>query len=461
MIKSLNEECGVFGVFGHHEAARLTYYGLHSLQHRGQEAAGIVVSDGKRVNGHRGPGLVSEVFNDDRIFNRLQGNCAIGHVRYATSGSSSGRNIQPFLFQFFDGSIALAHNGNLINAKKLKRELEKHGAIFHSTSDTEVLVHLIRRSKEKDFLSQLKDALRQVKGGFSFLVQTQTELYGAVDPFEFRPLILGKTKNGAYILASETCALEIVGAEFVRNIRSGEVVIIDKDGYRIEKYTDNTSTAIAAMEYVYFARPDSDISGINVHSARKRCGRRLAQEAPVENADIIIGVPNSSLSAASGYAEESGKPYEMGLIKNQYVARTFIQPTQALRELMVNLKLNPIFEEIGGKRVAVVDDSIVRGTTSKRLIERLRESGAKEVHFLVTCPPVTHSCFYGIDTGNRDTLIGATHSLEEIAKYINADSLHFLSLEGLLESVGGSENFCTACLDGKYHMGTPKDYKGE
>ena len=458
MIKSLNEECGVFGVFGHHEAARLTYYGLHSLQHRGQEAAGIVVSDGKRVNGHRGPGLVSEVFNDDRIFNRLQGNCAIGHVRYATSGSSSGRNIQPFLFQFFDGSIALAHNGNLINAKKLKRELEKHGAIFHSTSDTEVLVHLIRRSKEKDFLSQLKDALRQVKGGFSFLVQTQTELYGAVDPFEFRPLILGKTKNGAYILASETCALEIVGAEFVRNIRSGEVVIIDKDGYRIEKYTDDTSTAIAAMEYVYFARPDSDISGINVHSARKRCGRRLAQEAPVENADIIIGVPNSSLSAASGYAEESGKPYEMGLIKNQYVARTFIQPTQELREQGVRMKLSAVKGVVKDKIVVMIDDSIVRGTTSSRIVQLLKEAGAKEVHVRIASPEFKFPIFYGIDVSNSSELISANKTQEEICEIIGADSLGFLSEDGLIESIGLNyegpyTGLCMDCFNGHYVAG--------
>ena len=458
MIKSLNEECGVFGVFGHHEAARLTYYGLHSLQHRGQEAAGIVVSDGKRVNGHRGPGLVAEVFNDDRIFNRLQGNCAIGHVRYATSGSSSSRNIQPFLFQFFDGSIALAHNGNLINAKKLKRELEKHGAIFHSTSDTEVLVHLIRRSKEKDFLSQLKDALRQVKGGFSFLVQTQTELYGAVDPFEFRPLILGKTKNGAYILASETCALEIVGAEFVRNIRSGEVVIIDKDGYRIEKYTDDTSTAIAAMEYVYFARPDSDISGINVHSARKRCGRRLAQEAPVENADIIIGVPNSSLSAASGYAEESGLPYEMGLIKNQYVARTFIQPTQELREQGVRMKLSAVKGVVSGKSIVLVDDSIVRGTTSKRIVQLLKEAGAREVHVRISAPPLIFPSFYGIDISTTEELIAANKTQDEICEIIGADSLGYLSEDGLIESIGLDYDapytgLCMDCFNGDYSAG--------
>ena len=449
MFKSLNEECGVFGVFGHHEAARLTYYGLHSLQHRGQEAAGIVVSDGKRVNGHRGPGLVSEVFNDDRIFNRLEGNSAIGHVRYATSGSSSGRNIQPFLFQFFDGSIALAHNGNLINARTLKRELEKHGAIFHSSSDTEVLVHLIRRSKEKDFLSQLKDALRQVKGGFSFLVQTQTELYGAVDPFEFRPLILGKTKNGAYILASETCALEIVGAEFIRNIRSGEIIVINKEGYRIEKYTENTSTAIAAMEYVYFSRPDSDISGVNVHSARKRCGRRLAQEAPVEHADMIIGVPNSSLSAASGYAEEIGKPYEMGLIKNQYVARTFIQPTQELREQGVRMK----------------DDSIVRGTTSSRIVQLLKEAGAKEVHVRIASPEFKFPIFYGIDVSNSSELISANKTIEEVKEYIGADSLAFLSIDGLIESIGLDfdapyTGLCMECFNGDYPAGLG-DYEEE
>ena len=423
MIKSLNEECGVFGVFGHHEAARLTYYGLHSLQHRGQEAAGIVVSDGKRVNGHRGPGLVSEVFNDDRIFNRLQGNCAIGHVRYATSGSSSGRNIQPFLFQFFDGS------------------------------------------KEKDFLSQLKDALRQVKGGFSFLVQTQTELYGAVDPFEFRPLILGKTKNGAYILASETCALEIVGAEFVRNIRSGEVVIIDKDGYRIEKYTDDTSTAIAAMEYVYFARPDSDISGINVHSARKRCGRRLAQEAPVENADIIIGVPNSSLSAASGYAEESGKPYEMGLIKNQYVARTFIQPTQELREQGVRMKLSAVKGVVKDKVVVMIDDSIVRGTTSSRIVQLLKEAGAKEVHVRIASPEFKFPIFYGIDVSNSSELISANKTVEEVRDYIGADSLAFLSIDGLIDSIGLNfdapyTGLCMECFNGDYPAGLG-DYEEE
>ena len=464
-MRSLNEECGVFGIWGHPEASNVTYFGLHSLQHRGQEGAGIVSKEGTKLRGHRDLGLVSEVFRDKEKLERLVGESAIGHVRYATSGSSSGRNIQPFLFQFFDGSIALAHNGNLINAKKLKRELEKHGAIFHSTSDTEVLVHLIRRSKEKDFLSQLKDALRQVKGGFSFLVQTQTELYGAVDPFEFRPLILGKTKNGAYILASETCALEIVGAEFVRNIRSGEVVIIDKDGYRIEKYTDDTSTAIAAMEYVYFARPDSDISGINVHSARKRCGRRLAQEAPVENADIIIGVPNSSLSAASGYAEESGKPYEMGLIKNQYVARTFIQPTQELREQGVRMKLSAVKGVVKDKVVVMIDDSIVRGTTSSRIVQLLKEAGAKEVHVRIASPEFKFPIFYGIDVSNSSELISANKTVEEVRDYIGADSLAFLSIDGLIDSIGLNfdapyTGLCMECFNGDYPAGLG-DYEEE
>ena len=465
MYKSLNEECGVFGVFGHPEAARLTYYGLHSLQHRGQEAAGIVVSDGKRVNGHNGPGLVSEVFNDDRIFKKLKGTLAIGHVRYATSGSSSRRNIQPFLFQFHDENIALAHNGNLINAKSLKIELEKRGAIFHSTSDTEVLVHLIRRSEKTEFLEQLKEALQQIKGGFSFVIQTTKKLYGAVDPFEFRPLILGKAKNGAYVLASETCALDIVGAEFVRNIRSGEIVIIDETGFRIEKYTENTSTAIAAMEYVYFARPDSDISGVNVHKARKRSGRRLAKESPVPNADIVIGVPNSSLSAASGFAEESGKPYEMGLIKNQYVARTFIQPTQELREQGVRMKLSAVRTVVKDKVVVMVDDSIVRGTTSSRIVQLLKEAGAKEVHVRIASPEFKFPIFYGIDVSNSSELISANKTVEEVCEYIGADSLAFLSIDGLIDSIGldfdaSYTGLCMECFNGDYPAGLG-DYEDE
>lgn len=465
MYKSLNEECGVFGIFGHSEAARITYYGLHSLQHRGQEAAGIVVSDGENVNGYRGQGLVSEVFNDDRVFDKLKGNMAIGHVRYATSGSSSYRNIQPFLFQFHDENIAIAHNGNLVNAKSLKRELEKKGAIFHSTSDTEVLVHLIRRSEKKDFLSQLKEALCQIKGGFSFVLQTTKKLYGMVDTYEFRPLILGKTKKGSYILASETCALEIVGAEFIRNIRAGEIVIIDENGYTIEKYSEKTSTAIAAMEYVYFARPDSDVSGVNVHYARKKSGRRLAKEAPVPHADIIIGVPNSSLSAASGYAEEIGKPYEMGLIKNQYVARTFIQPTQELREQGVRMKLSAVKSIVKDKVVVMIDDSIVRGTTSSRIVQLLKEAGAKEVHVRIASPEFKFPIFYGIDVSNSAELISANKTVDEVCKFIGADSLSFLSVEGLVESIGLNYDapytgLCMECFTGYYPDGLG-DYEEE
>lgn len=465
MFKSLNEECGVFGIYGHPEAARITYYGLHSLQHRGQEAAGIVVSDGVHMNGYRRQGLVSEVFNDERIFDRLQGTSAIGHVRYATSGNGSTRNIQPFLFQFFDEGVAIAHNGNLINARTLKRDLEKKGAVFHSTSDTEVLIHLIRRSGKNEFLEQLKEALSQVNGGFSFVLQTRNKLYGAVDPFEFRPLILGKAKNGAYILASETCALDIVGAEFEKNIRAGEIVIIDEDGYRIDRYTENTSTAIAAMEYIYFARPDSDISGVNVHKARKRSGRILAKESPVENADIVVGVPNSSLSAASGYAEESGKPYEMGLIKNQYVARTFIQPTQELREQGVRMKLSAVKSIVKDKIVVMVDDSIVRGTTSSRIVQLLKEAGAKEVHVRIASPEFLFPIFYGIDVSNSSELISANKSVEEVCEYIGADSLAFLSIDGLIEAIGLDfdapyTGLCMECFNGDYPAGLG-DYEEE
>lgn len=465
MFKSLNEECGVFGVYGHSEAVRITYYGLHSLQHRGQEAAGIVVSDGIYMNGYRKQGLVSEVFNDDRIFNRLQGKSAIGHVRYATSGNGSTRNIQPFLFQFFDESVALAHNGNLINAKSLKRELEEKGAVFHSTSDTEVLIHLIRRSEKKGFLEQLKEALSQVKGGFSFIIQTKNSMYGAVDPFEFRPLILGKSKNGAYILASETCALDIVGAEFIRNIRAGEIAVINEDGYRIEKYTQKTSIAIAAMEYVYFARPDSDISGVNVHKARKRSGRILAKEAPVPHADIVVGVPNSSLSAASGYAEETGKPYEMGLIKNQYIARTFIQPTQELREQGVRMKLSAVKSIVKDKIVVMIDDSIVRGTTSSHIVQLLKEAGAKEVHVRIASPEFLFPIFYGIDVSNSSELISANKTIEEVREYIGADSLAFLSIDGLIEAIGLNfdapyTGLCMECFNGDYPAGLG-DYEEE
>ena len=457
-MRGLNEECGVFGIWGHPEASNVTYFGLHSLQHRGQEGGGIVSNDKQVLRGHRDLGLISEVFRDKKKLENLLGSSAIGHVRYATSGSNNIQNIQPFLFHFYDMSVGICHNGNLINAKTLRRELEQDGAIFHSSSDTEVLIHLIRRSKEQGFKAQLKDSLRQIKGGFTYLVLTKDTMYGAVDPNSLRPLAIGKMKNGAYVAASETCAIDVVGAEFVCNVGAGELVIIDDRGIRIEKYTEDTKVAIAAMEYVYFARPDSNIAGVNVHTARKRTGRRLAIEQPAPDADMVIGVPNSSLSAASGYAEESGLPYEMGLIKNQYVARTFIQPTQELREQGVRMKLSAVKGVVSGKSIVLVDDSIVRGTTSKRIVQLLKEAGAREVHVRISAPPLIFPSFYGIDISTTEELIAANKTHDEICKMIGADSLGYLSEEGLIESIGLDYDapytgLCMDCFNGDYSAG--------
>ena len=457
-MRGLNEECGVFGIWGHPEASNVTYFGLHSLQHRGQEGGGIVSNDKEVLRGHRDLGLISEVFRDKKKLENLLGSSAIGHVRYATSGSNNIQNIQPFLFHFYDMSVGICHNGNLINAKTLRRELEQDGAIFHSSSDTEVLIHLIRRSKEKGFKAQLKDALCKIKGGFTYLVLTKDTMYGAVDPNSLRPLAIGKMKNGAYVAASETCAIDVVGAEFVCNVGAGELVIIDDKGIRIEKYTEDTKVAIAAMEYVYFARPDSNIAGVNVHTARKRTGRRLAIEQPAPDADMVIGVPNSSLSAASGYAEESGLPYEMGLIKNQYVARTFIQPTQELREQGVRMKLSAVKGVVSGKSIVLVDDSIVRGTTSKRIVQLLKEAGAREVHVRISAPPLIFPSFYGIDISTTEELIAANKTQDEICEIIGADSLGYLSEDGLIESIGLDYNapytgLCMDCFNGDYSAG--------
>ena len=453
-LEDIHEECGVFGVWGHSDAARLTYFGLHALQHRGQEGAGIVSNDNGHLKGYRNLGLLTQVFANEDIMKKLTGNSAIGHVRYATAGSGSVENIQPFLFCFHDGDVALGHNGNLTNCTTLRNKLEDEGAIFHSNSDTEVLMHLIRRSNKTSFMDKLKDALQIVHGGFAYLLLTEKELIGVTDPNGFRPLSLGRMSNGAYVLASETCALDIVRAEFIRDIEPGEIIVINDDGYTIEQYTKHVQHAVCSMEFIYFARPDSNIYGINVHSVRKRMGARLAKESPVE-ADMVIGVPNSSLSAAAGYAETSGIPNEMGLIKNQYVARTFIQPTQELREQGVRMKLSAVRGVVAGKRVIVIDDSIVRGTTSKRIVQLLREAGAKEVHMRISSPPLKYPCFYGIDIQTTKELIAAKHSVEEIRKYIDADSLAFLSLEGLVESIGLKKpapygGLCVAYFNGDY-----------
>ena len=455
-LEDIHEECGIFGVWGHPDASRLTYFGLHALQHRGQEGAGIVSNDNGHLIGHRGLGLLTQVFGDEREIERLKGNCAIGHVRYATAGSGTTDNIQPFIFRFHDGDVALCHNGNLTNCPSLRRKLEDEGAIFHSNSDTEVLMHLIRRSMQRTFMDKLKEALNTVHGGFAYLLMTEDAMIGALDPNGFRPLSLGKMKNGAYVLASETCALDVVGAELVRNIRPGEIVVVNDHGYKIVQYTNNTQLAICSMEYIYFARPDSDIYGVNVHSARKRMGARLAAESPVE-ADMVIGVPNSSLSAASGYAEAAGLPNEMGLIKNQYVARTFIQPTQELREQGVRMKLSAVRSVVKGKRVIVIDDSIVRGNTSKKLVQMLRDAGAAEVHLRIVSPEVLWPCFYGIDTDTREQLIAANMTLEEMNDWIGSDSLAFISLDGLRASLAdaGHDGFCTACFTGDYPVAIP------
>ncbi len=433
-IKGLNEECGVFGVFGAPDASQLTYYGLHTLQHRGQEGAGIVSSDGKQLYQHRDRGLLAKVFADPAELKRLVGDAAIGHVRYGTSGHNSIANVQPFLFRFHDGDVALAHNGNLTNAVTLRRQLEDEGAVFQSDSDTEILIHLIRQHIKEGFIPALKKSLNQVHGGFAYLLLQRDRLIAALDPNGIRPLCIGQLANGAYVVASETCALDIINAKFVRDVQPGELIIIDRDGLHIDHYTTDTKLAICSMEYIYFARPDSIIHGVTVHNARKEMGRRLAQEHPVD-ADIVIGVPNSSLSAASGYAEASGLPYEMGLIKSQYVARTFIQPTQALRERGVHLKLSAVRGVVNGKRVIVVDDSIVRGTTSKQIIKMLRDAGAKEVHMLIASPPFKFPCFYGIDISTRSELFAAHYSVEEMRRQMGADSLSFLSVESLIKAI--------------------------
>jgi len=451
-IKGLNEECGIFGIWGHGEAAQITYYGLHSLQHRGQEGAGIVVTNGEKLSAHKGLGLVTEVFNNGQL-QQLNGKAAIGHVRYATAGGGGYENVQPLLFRSQSGSIALAHNGNLVNATELKLRLEQQGSIFQTTSDTEVFAHLIRRSMAPTLKEQIKVALNYLEGAFAFLLLTEKEMYIALDPQGFRPLSIGRLGN-AYVVASETCAFDVVGATYEREVEPGELITINSQGIHSERFAEKRPRSICSMEYIYFARPDSNVDGINIHTARKNLGKRLALEAPVE-ADVVTGVPDSSISVAIGYAEVTGIPYELGLIKNRYVGRTFIQPSQSLREQGVKMKLSPVRGVVAGKRVVMVDDSIVRGTTSRRIVNMLREAGATEVHVRISSPPIMHPCFYGIDTPTKEELIASSHSIEEIRQMIGADSLAFLSEEGLLEAIGRPKDSplhgqCMACFTGTY-----------
>jgi amidophosphoribosyltransferase len=451
-IKGLNEACGVFGIWGHPNAAEITYYGLHSLQYRGQEGTGMVVTNGEILKGLKGEGLVAEIFTASAM-EEMKGKAAIGHVRYATAGGGGYENVQPLLFHSQTGSLALAHNGNLVNATALKHQLEAQGSIFQTSSDTEVLAHLIKRSGFPMMKDRVKNALTMLKGAYAFLIMTETELMVALDPHGLRPLSIGRLGD-AYVIASETCAFDIVGAEFVRDVLPGELLVINDEGIHSEMYSYNTTKAMCTMEYIYFSRPDSNINGVNVHTARKNLGKRLAVEAPIE-ADVVTGVPDSSISAAIGYAEATGIPYEMGLIKNRYVGRTFIQPSQSLREQGVKMKLSPVRGVVEGKRVIMVDDSIVRGTTSKRIVRMLKEAGATEVHVVISSPPIQNPCFYGIDTSTREELIASSHSVEEIRQLIEADSLTFLSVEGMIEAIGRQEEgetrgSCLACFTGKY-----------
>lgn len=443
-----HDQCGVFGAFGVEEAANLAYLGLHSLQHRGQEAAGIATSNGEQLFVHRGMGLVQDVFTAD-VIERLPGSCAIGHVRYTTAGKSHIKNAQPLAVDCAHGSISVAHNGNLTNALLLRQQLEKDGSIFTSDSDTEVFIHLIARSKSKTVVDCVADALHQVQGAYSLVFLSPDELIAVRDAHGFRPLCLGKLGDG-YVVASEPPAFTLIGAEFIRDVEPGEMIVIDRNGLRsLSPFPDEGNDhKMCIFEYVYFARPDASFGGISVYDARKRMGRVLAQEQPVP-ADIVIPVPDSGTAAALGFAEESGLPFELGLIRSHYVGRTFIEPAQSIRHFGVHLKLHPVNHMLEGKSVAVIDDSIVRGTTSRKIVKMIREAGAREVHLRISSPPTAWPCFYGIDTPTREELIAAKHSIQEVAEYVTADSIGYLSLEGLHLAVGG-EGYCDACFSGNY-----------
>ena len=446
----LHEECGVFGVWGVPNAVEVTYYGLHSLQHRGQEGCGIVtVNEEEQLRRVKGLGLVTEVFNNDNL-STLKGDMAIGHVRYSTAGGGGIENVQPFMFRHNSGDFALAHNGNLVNSDQLRRYLEDRGSLFQSTSDSEILAHLIKKNPNERKMPRIypiMEALNMIEGAFAFVVMTQRRIYACRDKYGLRPLSLGKLGDG-YVVSSETCAFSTIGAEFIRDIEPGEIVPIDHHGIRSRRYSEYQRHAMCAMEYIYFARPDSDIESMNVHTFRKESGKLLFKESPAD-ADIVVGVPDSSLSAAMGYAEASGLPYEMGLIKNKYIGRTFIQPSQEMRDKGVKMKLSPVMSIVSGKRVVLIDDSIVRGTTSLRIVRMLREAGATEVHVRIASPMIKFPCFYGVDISTYDELLCARRTLEEARQKIEADSLAFLSESALYEA-GKRSDLCLACFSGVY-----------
>ena len=444
-----HDECAVFGIYGHKEAANLAYLGLYALQHRGQEASGIVSNDGEQFHIEKGQGLVADIFSQQAL-SRLPGTMAIGHNRYSTAGGAGLKNVQPLSVNFAFGNLAVAHNGNLINATMLRSELEAYGAIFQSTSDTEVIIHLIAHSRADTLLERVIDSLTQVRGAFSVVIMTDQGIVAARDPHGFRPLCLGRFRD-SWIVASESCAFDLLDAEYVREIEPGELVVLDHRGVTSYKPFSQTKPAMCVFEYVYFARPDSRIfGGRAVYSIRKAFGRQLAKESGV-SADIVIPVPDSGVPAALGYAEGSGLPFETGLIRNHYVGRTFIEPEQSIRHFGVKVKLNAVPEVLQGKRVVVVDDSLVRGTTSRKIVKMLRHAGAKEVHMRISSPPIVSPCFYGIDTPTKKELIASSHTKDEIRKYITADSLAYLSLDGMVNAASGdSERYCDACFTERY-----------
>ncbi len=440
--RSLNEECGVFGVFNVKEASSIVYYGLHALQHRGQEGCGIVTYDKNKISHHKGLGLVQDIFSES-ILNSLKGCNAIGHVRYSTAGGNSIENVQPLVFHSVDSSFAMCHNGNIVNTEQLKKELLNYGSLFNSTSDSEVIAHLIKQ-QSGDSLTKIKTALSKIQGAFALIFMDEDNIYAMRDRWGFRPLSIA-TLNGGFIVSSETCAFDLVGAKFLRDVNPGEIVVINKEGLLFDNYSNDCSYNVCAMEYIYFSRPDTNIEMINVHATRKKAGQLLAKNYYIE-ADLVVGVPDSSISAAIGYAEESKIPYEMALIKNKYVGRTFIAPSQDLREKGVKLKLSAVSSLVKGKRVIMVDDSIVRGTTSKRIVELLKKAGALEVHVRIASPQIIAPCFYGVDTSTYKELISARMSLEEIKEYIKADSLSFLSVEEINSSINSTSKKCGLCM---------------
>ncbi len=445
----MNEKCAVVGIFGHEEASKLAYFSLHALQHRGQEAAGISSSDGKKLHTIKNRGLVMRVFDEQKL-QTLSGSSAIGHTRYSTAGDDSILDAQPVFARYDLGEMAIVHNGNLTNAEEVRANLIKKGAIFQTFMDTENLIHLIAKSEKDKLLDRIIDAVQRIEGAFSLVFLSRTKMFAMRDRHGFRPLSLGRLPNGGYIVASETCAFDLVGAEFIRDVEPGELLIFE-DGKAPQSIKVFESTPKHCIfEYVYFARPDSSVFGQSVYQTRKEMGKELAKINPVE-ADIVIPVPDGGVPSAIGYAQESGIPYEMGIMRNHYIGRTFIEPTQEMRDLKVKMKLSPMTDIIKGKRVIVVDDSIVRGTTSRRIIRMLKEAGAKEVHMRVSSPPTTDPCFYGVDTPDKENLIAANMSNQEICEYIEADSLAYLDKESLLRSVNGTEeNYCTACFTGNY-----------